>query len=199
MEKGKKWRQTLSHMGKPLADYNLSFQVVSQPGTMPCTVSGETESLSSTRVLDDSSQDSSTGNHSAAHIPSQSCQVGLSSVLTQPSGNEHNINTSKPLLVDTVLSFIVAFCLKGDNASLKQVVTERFCNEDVVVAKKLLWENCVVHLEACGLQFHYRHDSDTRSQLMKIFYMHLTLWTLPACFLLSAVKRPSCIEFLPFP
>ena len=91
----KKWRQTLSHMGKPLADYNLSFPVVSQPiaiGTMPCTVSGETESLSSTRVQDDSSQDSSTGNHRAARIPSQSSQVGLSSVLTQPSGNEHNIN-----------------------------------------------------------------------------------------------------------
>ena len=96
----------------------------------------------------------------------QSSQVGLSSVLTQPSGNEHNINTPKPLLVDTVLSFIVAFRLKGDKASLKQVVTERFCNEDVVVAKKLLWENCAVHLEACGLQFHYRRDSDTRSQLM---------------------------------
>ena len=151
-------------MGKPLADYNLSFPVVSQPiaiGTMPCTVSGETESLSSTRVLDDSSQDSSTGNHSAARIPSQSSQVGF-----QPSGNEHNINTPKPLLVDTVLSFIVAFRLKSDKASLKQVVTERFCNEDVVVAKKLLWENCVVHIEACGLQFHYRRDSDTRSQLM---------------------------------
>lgn len=162
----KKWRQTLSHMGKPLADYNLSFPVVSQPIATPGTVSGETESLSSTRVLDDSSQDSSTGNHSAARIPSQSSQVGLSSVLTQPSGNEHNINTPKPLLVDTVLSFIVAFRLKGDKASLKQVVTERFCNEDVVVAKKLLWENCAVHLEACGLQFHYRRDSDTRSQLM---------------------------------
>ena len=48
--------------------------------TMPCTVSGETELLSSARVLDDSSQGSSTGNHSAAHIPSQSSQVGLSSV-----------------------------------------------------------------------------------------------------------------------
>ena len=180
-------------MGKPLADYNLSFpsQVVSQPIAMPCNVSGETESLSSARVLDDSSQGSSTGNHSAARIPSQSSQVGLSSVLTQPSGNEHNINTSKLLLVDTVFLFIVAFRLKGDKASLKQVVTERFCNEDVVVAKKLLWENCAVHLEACGLQFHYRRDSDTRSQLMawltlKIFYKHLILWTLPACFLLSA-------------
>ena len=155
-------------MGKPLADYNLSFpsKVVSQPIAMPCTVSGETESLSSIRVLDDSSQDSSTGNHSAARFPSQSSQVGLSSVLTQPSGNERNINTSKPLLVDTVLLFIVALRLKGDKASLKQVVTERFCNDDVVVAKKLLWENCAVHLEACGLQFHYRRDSDTRSQLM---------------------------------
>ena len=58
--------------------------------------------------------------------------MGLSSVLTQPSGNEHNINTSKPLLVDTVLSFIVAFRLKGDKASLKQVVTERFCQEAFV-------------------------------------------------------------------
>ena len=145
MVKGKKnGEKTLSHMGKPLADYNLSFpsKVVSQPIAMPCTVSGETESLSSTRVLDDSSQDSSTGNHSAARFPSQSSQVGLSSVLTQPSGNERNINTSKPLLVDTVLLFIVALRLKGDKASLKQVVTERFCNDDVVVAKKLLWEKC---------------------------------------------------------
>ena len=117
---------------------------------MPCTFSVETESLSSARVLDDSSH------HSTAHIPSQSRQVGLSSVLTQPSGNEHNINT----LACRHCSFVYC-CFSSNKASL-QVVTERFCNEDVVVAKKLLWENCAVHLEACGLQFHYRRDSDTQ-------------------------------------
>ena len=71
----------------------------------------------------------------------------------------------KPMLVDTVLSFIVAFRLKGDNDSLKKIVVERFCNDDVETAKKLLWDCCSSDLLAKGLPFHTRRDSERRSQL----------------------------------
>ena len=52
------------------------------------------------------------------------------------------------VLCIAVCCAVVAFfllLLKGDKASLKQIVTEHFCNEDVVVAKKFLWENCAVY------------------------------------------------------
>ena len=71
----------------------------------------------------------------------------------------------KPLLVDTVLSFIAAYCLKGDIESLKKTVIERFSSDDVDAAKKCLWDCCNSVLLAKGLPFHARRDSDRRSQL----------------------------------
>ena len=40
--------------------------------------------------------------------------------------------------MDTVLSFIAAYRLKGDTDSLKKIVVEGFCNDDVEAAKRLL-------------------------------------------------------------
>lgn len=71
----------------------------------------------------------------------------------------------KPLIVDTVLSFVAAFRLKGDTDSLKKIVVERFCNDDVDKAKKNLWGSCSSILLANDLLFHVRRDSDNRSQL----------------------------------
>ena len=56
-------------------------------------------------------------------------------------------------------------CIKGDNDSLRSVVKERFSSESVETAKKRLWESCMSDLEALGLTFHSRSDSDNRSQL----------------------------------
>ena len=81
------------------------------------------------------------------------------------SGNPSNgVTGSKPLLVNTVLSFIVAYCLKGDSDSLKRVAGEHFCNEDIEAAKGLLWDCCSSDITAKGLVFHSRCDSDKRSQ-----------------------------------
>ena len=48
----------------------------------------------------------------------------------------------KPLLVNTVLSFVVAYHLKGDTDTLKRTVGEQFCNDDVLAANRLLWDHC---------------------------------------------------------
>ena len=47
------------------------------------------------------------------------------------------------LLVDTALSFIKAYRLKGDKDSLS--------NDAVEVAKRLLWDSCKHDFEAAGL------------------------------------------------
>ena len=73
-------------------------------------------------------------------------------------------NRPKPLLVDTVLSFIAAY-LKGDTDSLKMIVVERFSNDDVEAAIRLLRDYCSSDLLAKGLVFHAHRDSDRRSQL----------------------------------
>ena len=75
-------------------------------------------------------------------------------------------STYAPILVDTVLSFIKAYCLKGDKDSLKMVVNERFSLKEVEAGKSHLWEYCRGVLEANGLHFHVRRDSDRRSQLI---------------------------------
>ena len=73
--------------------------------------------------------------------------------------------SNPPLLVDAVLSFIKAFCLKGDHGSIKRIVGERFSSESVDKANKLLWDYSKTTLESNGLCYHNRRDSDRRSQL----------------------------------
>ena len=46
------------------------------------------------------------------------------------------------------------------------VVSERFSPKEVETGKRLLWDYCSSVLEANGLLFHVRRDSDRRSQLV---------------------------------
>ena len=66
------------------------------------------------------------------------------------------------MLVDTALSLVKAFRLKGDVDSL---VTEHFSSKEVENAKVSLWDHCKLDLEAKGFVFRVRRDSDGRSQL----------------------------------
>ena len=98
------------------------------------------------------------------HNVAQSPESVLMSSRLSPC-NTVTTGTNYPLLVDHVLSFIKAYRLKGDNDSLRSVVKERFSSESVETAKKRLWDSCMSDLEALGLTFHSRRDSDNRSQL----------------------------------
>ena len=69
-------------------------------------------------------------------------------------------NLSPSLLVNTALSFIKAFHLKGDADSLRMIVKERFSPKEIEKAKLNLWNFCKSDLEANGLQFHAHRDSD---------------------------------------
>ena len=104
------------------------------------------------------------------HIFSQPCNAGgsRSSVRLVDASTDCDLssNLSPSLLVDTALSFIKAFRLKGDADSLRMVVRERFSPKEIEKAKLNLWNFCKSDLEANGLQFHARRDSDKRSQLM---------------------------------
>ena len=62
------------------------------------------------------------------------------------------------VLLDAVLSFIKAYRLKGDNDSLRLVVTERFSPKEVETRR--LWDHCGSVLKANGLVFHTQRDSD---------------------------------------
>ena len=75
-------------------------------------------------------------------------------------------DSSAPLLVDAALSFIKTFRLKGDVDSLKMLVKERFSPKEVEVGKMHLWDYGKNDLEANGLLFHGRRDSDKRSQMV---------------------------------
>ena len=101
------------------------------------------------------------------HVFSQPCNAGgsRSSVRLVDASTDCDLssNLSPSLLVDTALSFIKAFRLKGDADSLRMVVRECFSPKEIEKAKLNL---CKSHLEANGLQFHARRDSDKRSQLM---------------------------------
>ena len=152
-------------LAKPLSDYFLSLHqslpsftqpVVVVSSTVSRSVSGlisaslpcllpqvsQSESLNSTGTLSDAVQgDSAAGNHSPCLPCSHSAQSGFSvdnTGLTPFSGAIRH----KPLLVNTVLSFVVAYRLKGDTDTLRRIVGERFCNNDVEVAKRLLWDHC---------------------------------------------------------
>jgi hypothetical protein len=49
---------------------------------------------------------------------------------------------------------------------LTMVVAEHFSPKEVEAGKRLLWDYCRGDLEANGLLFHVRRDSDRRSQLV---------------------------------
>ena len=76
------------------------------------------------------------------------------------------MSIQQPLLVNSVLSFIKAFRLKGDKRSLISVVADRFSSSAVDNAKKDLWNFCSDKLIAANLPFQARRDSVKRRQLI---------------------------------
>ena len=151
--RSKKWKQSLHHLRKPLADYDLScFDLATGTGASLSTglvtdLSSSSVQLSGDAVFPCSSQVQSGGTDSGSVSMSSPCSC------------------TRPLLVDVVLSFVKAYRLKSDKESLTSVVTERFSAKEVEAAKGSLWEYCKVDLEAMDLVFHVRRDSDRRSQL----------------------------------
>ena len=188
-KKAKKWKQSLRPLDKPLSDYILSGSHVrtGQQGSsfdnanVTVVVTGASGSVIGGHVSDNESVSVSpgglTGLSDTLPVASQggfvSAQTTCPAVPTSQSEQLRSsidasvpvTNRPKPLLVDTVLSFIAAYCLKGDTDSLKKIVVERFSNDDVEAAIRLLWDYCSSDLLAKGLVFHARRDSDRRSQL----------------------------------
>ena len=70
------------------------------------------------------------------------------------------------MLINSVLSFVKAYRLKGDIESLKKRVCEHFSSTDVENAKRVLWDYCRQELEAAGIVYHARRGSDKRCQLV---------------------------------
>ena len=159
-KRGRKWRQSLLHLDKPLSVYNLSrcpdgaggSSRCSSPSELSATMSTIPESVVLSRGQDKSmpgcSQDTSTS-------------VPYSGVLPP----NLSLQASCPILMNAALSFIKAYRLKGDNVSLKKSVCDHFSSEDVELAKKVLWDHCKHDLEAAGLVYHIRRSSDRRSQI----------------------------------
>ena len=147
--KSKKWRQSITHLGKPLSEYNLSCPKQGSQhgaGIVGSRVDTQPPCSSVTHVLDTSTPT-------------------LSVPVLQPNSCSQGSSVSSPLLISAVLSFIKAFRLRGDVDSLKKRVSEHFSPDDIENAKKLLWAHCRVDLEAAGLPFHTRRESNKRSQL----------------------------------
>ena len=159
-KKAKKWKQSLQHLDKPLSHYILSCSSVSLSQQSISANNANRDVVDNTGV-------SQSGSSQASLNPSASVSSGLNTPISQAQQQGSFTATTKPNapLVDTVLSFIAAYRLKGDTDSLKKIVVERFCNDDVEAAKRLLWDSCSSHLLAKGLVFHTRRDSDRRSQL----------------------------------
>ena len=159
-KKAKKWKQSLYHLDKPLSDYilsgshvrtgqqgsyNANVTVVDNTSASGSVVGGHVSDNESVSVspggltgLSDTLPVASQGGFVSPQttcpaVPtSQSEQFRSSIDASVPVTNRH-----KPLLVDTVLPFIAAYCLKGDTDSLKKIVVERFSNDNVEVAKRL--------------------------------------------------------------
>ena len=157
--RAKKWKQSLHHLRKPLADYDLScFDLATGTGASLSTglvddLSSSSVQMSGDAVFPCSSQVQSGGTASGS--------VSMSSPRS----------CTRPLLVDVVLSFVKAYRLKSDKESLTSVVTERFSAKEVEAAKGSLWEYCKVDLEAMDLVFHVRRDSDIAANLEDILQM----------------------------
>ena len=90
---------------------------------------------------------------SAAVAPQASIPVH---VATQAEGT---------MIIDVVLAFIKAYCLRGDKNSLSTIVLDRFDQSAVEHSKQLLWESCKTELEDAGLVYHQRRSSDKREQI----------------------------------
>ena len=127
------------HMGKPLNVYNLSAPRKQGDKQASSSVVDSVDTLSPTLCV----------SHSDA-----------SSIETT------NSSTTKPMLCNSVLSFIKAFRQKSDKEALRCSISDRFNGTAIDEAKRALWSFCKCELDAKGVLFIARRDSDNRSQLM---------------------------------
>ena len=120
----KKWKRSLLHMDKPIADYDLSC----------CDDTSQLDTaLSSWNVA--GTPLTSVDNVTVCGLQVQSRQPTVEHVCQLAPGNPGT--TTLPLLVNTVLSFIKAFRLKGDKDSLRMIVTEHFSSNEV---EEAVWQ-----------------------------------------------------------
>ena len=152
----RKWKQSILHMGKQLADYDLSCSDCGSDPIVDASLSDSNTPSCNVQLSSD--------NNSACSSQVVPGQTEIGSVHLLPPCNTGS-NTAPPLLVDTALSFIKAFRFKGDVDSLRMAVTERFSPKEVEAAKSSLWDCSKLDLEAKSFVFHVRRDSDKRSQL----------------------------------
>ena len=130
-KKAKKWRQSLQHLGKSLCEYNLS-----------CAKEHSAQHKQGD-MMSQCSQDDLLSQHGGDVALSQRSQGDLSPVSHSVMMSCSPVATGNcSLLVDTALSFIKAYHLKGDKDSLRRIVGERFISDAVEVAKRLLWDSC---------------------------------------------------------
>ena len=157
-KRGRKWRQSLLHLDKPLSVYNLSRCPDSAGGSSRCSSPSE---LSATLVPESVVLSRGQDKSMPACSQDTSMSVPYSGVLPPNQSPQ----ASCPLLMNAALSFIKAYRLKGDNVSLKKSACDHFSPEDVELAKKVLWDHCKHYLEAAGLVYHIRRGSDRHSQI----------------------------------
>ena len=147
-KRGRRWRQSLLHQGRPVGDYNLSC-----PQSL--LVEDDVSAHSLLSAPEQSVGDTSSACSHGASLSSSNTVLSTQSLST----------TNHCLLIKSVLCFIKAFHLKGDNHSLKRLVSERFSPNAVLEAKRAIWDFCKDELETADLAFHVRRDSDKRTQL----------------------------------
>ena len=104
--------------------------------------------------------------HLSVGDTSSACSHGASLSSSNTVLSTQSLSTTNHcLLINSVLCFIKAFRLKGDNHSLKRLVSEHFSSNAVLEAKRAIWDFCKDELETADLAFHVRRDSDKRTQL----------------------------------
>ena len=147
-KKARKWKQSLHHQGKPLSQFSFCFQGCSQGGQSVLSAGSQNTNVSCSTLI---------------------CNVASTQLVSDNNTSPDMVNsvgTSCNLfIVDTVLSFVKAYRLKGDLKSLKSNISERFCGASVSAAKKLLWDSCDDAFRALNLPYQQRRDSDKRKQL----------------------------------
>ena len=79
-----------------------------------------------------------------------------------PSRTELFHQSSNNVIIDPVLAFVKAYCLKGNTVGLKQAVFSHFDPSCLNNVHKLLWNTSGDILEQMGLPYHARRGSDKR-------------------------------------
>ena len=121
-KKARKWRQSLFHLGKPLSSYLITRSLASQGSSHSNSAETHVSGLSCSAPV-------------GGHVLSQPCNAGgsQSSVRFVDASTDCDLssNLSPSLLVDTALSFIKAYHLKGDADSWRMVVKEHFSSKEI--------------------------------------------------------------------